>query len=324
MEPNTKISFVIPCYRSQDTIAGVVADIEATMTTRSGYDHEIILVNDGSSDDTMAAIAALAKANPRVVGVDLMRNFGQASAIMAGYHYVTGDLVINLDDDGQTDPHELFKLVDRMADGFDVVYARYDSKKHNAFRNFGSRVNDHMADHLIGKPRELIFTSYFCATRKVIDEVIRYDKSYPYIDGLIMRVTKSVGDVPIHHKARETGTSGYTFGKLLSMWMDGFTAFSVKPLRVATIMGFFIALAGFIYGIYTIVMQFVDPSEVSGWPSLISAVVFLGGMIMILLGLVGEYVGRIYISMNNAPQYIVRAVHRGQDIAEGEAQVGRD
>ncbi|MGL4283715.1 glycosyltransferase [Eubacterium aggregans] len=308
MPKKEKISFVIPCYRSEQTITAVVKDIKDTVRTRPEYDYEIILVNDGSPDDTYSILQQIAAANPEVVVVNLMRNFGQASAIMAGYHEVTGDLVINLDDDGQTDPKPMFTLVDRLKEGYDVVYALYDNKHHSWFRNFGSKINDIMADHLIGKPRNLVFTSYFCAIRKVIDEVVKYDKPYPYVDGLVIRITRNVSSAPIHHKSREAGESGYTFGKLISLWLDGFTAFSVKPLRIATILGFVISLLGFIYGIHTIVMQFVNPSEISGWPSLISAVVFLGGVNMVLLGLVGEYVGRVYISMNNTPQFIVRNV----------------
>jgi len=313
MERKQKISYVIPCYRSEHTIGDVVADISQTMGARPEYDYEIILVNDGSPDGTGTAITKLAHRDSHVLAIQLMRNFGQASAIMAGYHYVSGDIVVNLDDDGQTDPKQVFTLLDALTDDMDVIYARYDSKKHSWFRNFGTRVNDRMADHLIGKPQELIFTSYFCARRQVIDEVIKYDKPYPYIDGLIMRVTRRVGDAPIHHKEREEGESGYTFGKLLSLWMDGFTAFSVKPLRVATIFGFIVAAIGFIYGIVTVVQQLTSPSEVSGWASLISAVVFLGGMNMVLIGLVGEYIGRIYISQNNAPQFIVRETIGGQE-----------
>ncbi|MEF9919323.1 MAG: glycosyltransferase, partial [Eubacterium sp.] len=216
------------------------------------------------------------------------------------------DLIINLDDDGQTDPKELFKLVDGVHGGLDVVYAKYPDKKHSLFRNFGTKVNDIMADMFIGKPRDLVFTSYFCAKRFVIDEVLRYDKPFPYIDGLLLRVTNRVCAVEIQHRNREEGESGYTFGKLLSLWLDGFTAFSLKPLRIATVMGFIVAMIGFLYGVVTIIRRIVEPIEETGWASLMAATVFIGGMIMVMLGFVGEYIGRIYISQNNAPQYVVR------------------
>ncbi|MEG1184341.1 MAG: glycosyltransferase family 2 protein [Eubacterium sp.] len=303
---NEKISFVIPCYRSETVIESVVCDIEKTVKTRPNYDHEIILVNDGSPDNTYDVLQKIAKENKSVKIVNLAKNFGQASAIMAGYHYITGDLIINLDDDGQTNPKELFKLVDKIHEGFDVVYARYPEKKHSLFRNFGTKVNDVMADHFIGKPRDLVFTSYFCTKRFVVDEVLRYDKPFPYIDGLLLRVTNRVCAVEIQHRNREEGESGYTFGKLLSLWLDGFTAFSLKPLRIATVMGFIVAMIGFLYGVVTIIRRIVEPIEETGWASLMAATVFIGGMIMVMLGFVGEYIGRIYISQNNAPQYVVR------------------
>lgn len=305
-DPGCRLSFVIPCYNSAHIIGSVVADIIRTVKARPQYDYEIILVNDGSPDNTFQVISEIAENNDGVTAVNLIRNFGQACALMAGFHYVTGDKIICLDDDGQTDPCQLFRLVDKSNEGYDVVYAKYDSKKHSAFRNFGSKVNDKMASDLIGKPRDLVFTSYFCAERPIIDEVIKYDKPYPYVDGLVMRTTKNVADVPVHHRERAEGESGYSFGKLLSLWLDGFTSFSVKPLRIATLLGFLIALGGFIYGIYCIVCEFIEPSGVSGWASTMAAIILLGGMNMILIGMVGEYVGRIYIAQNNAPQFIVR------------------
>lgn len=307
MKPSEKLSFVIPCYRSANLITRVVADIEATVSARGGYDYEIILVNDSSPDDTYEVLAALAAHNTRIQVVNLARNFGQAAAIMAGYHYVTGDIIINLDDDGQTDPKYLFTLVDTLHnEDLDIVFAKYPVKKHSAFRNFGSRVNDMMAEYLIGKPKDLVFTSYFAAKGFVIDEVLRYDKPYPYVDGLLMQATRRVGAVEIPHKEREEGESGYNLAKLLKLWLNGFTAFSVRPLRIATVIGLLVALTGFIYGIYIIAMELFHPSGVPGWASLMAVTVLLGGMHMVMLGLVGEYIGRIYISQNNAPQYVIR------------------
>lgn len=304
--PKSLLSFVIPCYRSARTIGEVVGDIIDTVRMRPEYGYEIILVNDGSPDNTFDVISDLARKSEGVTAVNLIKNFGQACALMAGFHFVTGDRIICLDDDGQTDPKQMFRLIDKAEEGYDVVYAKYDSKKHSAFRNFGSKVNDLMACHLIGKPKDLVFTSYFCADRKIIDEVIKYDKPYPYVDGLVMRTTKNVTDTPVHHCLREEGESGYSFSKLFSLWLDGFTSFSVKPLRVATVLGFIIALGGFIYGIYCVIEEFIQPSGVPGWASSMCVTILLGGMNMVLIGLVGEYVGRIYIAQNNAPQFIIR------------------
>ncbi len=302
-----KISFVIPCYRSEQTLATVVTEIEKKMTTMSDrYGYEIVLVNDGSPDDTYGVIEALADHSDKILGINLARNFGQHAALMAGFRHVTGDIVVALDDDGQTPADEVDRLIDAIENGADVAYARYIHKKHSLFRNFGSYVNEKMAQFLLGKPKELMVSSYFAARRFVIDEVIRYDKSYPYVIGLVLRTTKRIVNVDVNHREREVGVSGYTLGKLLTLWMNGFTAFSVTPLRISTWTGIIFAVVGFLYGIYTIIKHFVVGIAPMGYDSLMSALMFIGGMILLMLGLTGEYIGRMYIGMNNAPQYIIR------------------
>lgn len=302
-----KISFCIPCYRSEHTIAGVVEEIKNTMTALSDtYSYEIVLVNDCSPDDTYGTITELSHTNDNVMGINLARNFGQHAAIMAGLHYVSGDIIVCLDDDGQTPACEVGKLLNEIDNGYDVVYARYPSKKHSLFRNFGSAVNELMTRVLIGKPKELYVGSYFAARRFVIDEMIKYDRSYPYLMGLVLRTTKRITNVDVNHRMREEGQSGYTLSKLLNLWMNGFTAFSVTPLRISTYCGCICAFVGFVYGIYTIVKHFVDGRAPMGYASLMAAMLFIGGVIMLMLGLVGEYVGRMYMGINNAPQYIIR------------------
>lgn len=198
------------------------------------------------------------------------------------------------------------KLLARLEEGYDVVYARYEIKKHSAFRNFGSHVNEWMTRVMLGKPKELYLSSYFAVKRFIVDEMLRYTNPYPYVIGLVLRATKNITNVDVKHRERQVGTSGYTIGKLLALWFNGFTAFSIKPLRVATAIGAFSAIAGFLYGIYTIVKKLVNPNVVIGFSSLMSAMVFIGGMVMLMLGIIGEYIGRIYISMNNSPQYVIR------------------
>lgn len=227
---------------------------------------------------------------------------------MAGYRQCTGDLIISLDDDGQTPACELFTLVDKMTEGWDVVYASYAHKMHSGFRNFGTWMNERMTESLIGKPKGLRVTSYFIMRRFIADEILRYENAYPYIEGLIFRATRNIANVPVTHHERMVGESGYTFGKLLGLWFNGFTAFSVKPLRVATFCGMACACVGFLYGIYVVIRKLVDASIEMGWSSIIASIFFLGGLILIMLGLIGEYIGRIYISINNAPQYTIRQI----------------
>ncbi|MCM1038424.1 MAG: glycosyltransferase family 2 protein [Ruminococcus sp.] len=300
------VSFVIPCYRSAETIGKVVEEIDSAMAPLGQYQYEIVLVNDASPDDTFEVIRGLCKERKEICGVNLARNFGQHAALMAGFRQARGDIVVCLDDDGQTPADEVSKLLDKIEEGYDAVYARYEVKKHSAFRNFGSRVNEWMTRVMLGKPKELYISSYFAVKRFIADEMVRYANPYPYVIGLVLRTTKNIANVDVKHRERQVGTSGYTIGKLLALWFNGFTAFSIKPLRMATAIGAVSAGVGFLYGIYTIVKKLLNPDVVIGFSSLMSVLVFIGGMVMMMLGIIGEYIGRIYISMNNSPQYVIR------------------
>lgn len=320
-EKKTKVSFVIPCYRSEETLPGVVKEICDAMRELEQYSYEIVLVNDSSPDDTMGTIRRLAEQYACVTGISLSKNFGQHAAIMAGLHEISGDIAVCLDDDGQTPANEVGKLLCQIENGSDVVYARYPKKKHSAFRNFGSRVNEGMTRIMLGKPKTLYISSYFAARRFVVDDMLHYENCYPYVIGLVLRATKNISNVDVTHREREVGTSGYTVKKLLGLWFNGFTAFSIKPLRIATVIGILTAAAGFLYGIYTVIKKFVNPDVPVGFSSMMSALVFIGGMIMLMLGLIGEYIGRMYISMNRSPQYVVREKVTGkQDEEKGTDQ----
>ena len=312
-----KVSFVIPCYNSSLTLEKVVAEIRDTMERLNKYTWEIILVNDCSPDNTFQVIEKLCSRYTNICGVNLAKNFGQHGALMAGFHQVKGDILVCLDDDGQTPADEVGRLLDKIEAGEDVVYASYAHKQHSLFRNFGSFVNEKMAQFLLGKPKELYVSSYFAARRFIVDEMLKYENAYPYVIGLVLRTTKKISNVPVNHRQREIGESGYTLSKLLGLWFNGFTAFSTRPLRIATITGALCAMAGFAYAVYTIIKKFINPAVPVGFSSLMSAIMFMGGMMMMMLGLIGEYIGRMYICMNNAPQFVVRdLIPAGRD--EGE------
>ena len=308
------VSFVIPCYRSAQTIGRVVEEIDTTMKEMSGYEYEIVLVNDASPDDTFEAVRALCAGRKDICGVNLARNFGQHAALMAGFRHTRGDVVICLDDDGQTPAGEAGKLLAKLEEGYDVVYAKYVHKQHSPFRNFGSKVNELMTRVMLGKPKELYISSYFAMKKFVAQELIRYENPYPYVIGLVLRTTKKIANVEVTHREREIGTSGYTMGKLLGLWFNGFTAFSIKPLRIATVIGVASACGGFVYGIYTIVKKFLNPAVPVGFSALMASFVFFCGLILLMLGLIGEYIGRIYISMNNSPQYVIRECVDERDV----------
>lgn len=300
------VSFVIPCYRSEITLPMVVDEIKSTMPDLKKYDYEIICINDCSPDNTWGTITKLCAENKNIIGINFAKNFGQHSGLMAGLRESKGDYVVCLDDDGQTPANEVGKLLEKLDEGFDAVYASYEHKKHSAFRNFGTMMNEKMTEMMLGKPKELFVSSYFGVKRFVVDDMIKYENAYPYVIGLVLRATKNITNVSVNHRQREIGTSGYTFSKLLNLWINGFTAFSVKPLRIATGIGCFCAVGGFIYGIYTIVKKFIVPDVPLGFSAMMTAILFIGGMIMLMLGLIGEYIGRMYISMNNSPQYVIK------------------
>ena len=324
MEQRKKISFVIPCYRSEHTLPGVVAEINKTMEKLEQYRYDILLVNDCAPDHTFEVIRKLCTENSHILGIDFSRNFGQHSALMAGLRYSDGDYVICLDDDGQTPADEAGKLIACLEDGYDAVYARYDHKQHSKFRNLGSSVNEHMTRIMLEKPSELYLSSYFAVKRFVVEDMIRYENSYPYVIGLVLRATKNITNVSVHHREREVGVSGYNLKKLFALWLNGFTAFSVKPLRIATTIGAVSAAAGFLYGIYTILKRLLNPEVPVGFSSTMSAIVFFGGMVMLMLGLIGEYVGRIYICLNNSPQYVIREKINVDEVQEFSNVTGRE
>lgn len=302
-----KLSFVVPCYGSANTLAAVVKEIREAVAERyAGVAYEIILVNDCSPDGVGAVIERLCDEFDNVVGIELAKNFGQHAALLAGYRHSTGDIVISLDDDGQTPAAEAFRLIEKIREGHDVVFGVYPERKHGLFRRIGTRLNDAMAQYLIKKPVGLRPTSFWAGKRFLIDEICRYENSYPYILGLVLRSTRNIAAVPVEHRDRSAGQSGYTFGKLLSLWLNGFTAFSVRPLRLASLLGLGFAMGGFLYGLHIVVRKLLNADIPMGYSSMLVTSLILGGLILMTLGLIGEYIGRIYISLNNSPQSVIR------------------
>lgn len=300
------ISFVIPCYNSEHTVSDVIERIIKTVKENGKYDYEIVCVNDYSADGTLQVLKKLAAENKKIKVLSFSRNFGQHSALMAGFNYVTGDLVMCLDDDGQNPPEEMFKLIDKLQEGYDLVSAKYAQKKHSLFRKFGTKVSFAMSNFLVGKPKDIDLNSFYVVRRFVVDEVINYKNAYPFVHGLILRVTRNMANVEIHHQERAEGHSGYNFKKLFGLWMNGFTAFSEKPLRLSTFAGMICALIGFVFGIYVVVRKILHPEVLAGYSSNMAVMLLIGGLLMFFLGLIGEYIGRIYICINNAPQFALK------------------
>lgn len=307
-EHKNLISFVIPCYCSEKTIEVVVNEVIGEVKKHSDYSYEIILVNDYSKDSTGDVIKSLAKENKNIVAIDFSRNFGQHSAMMAGFQKVKGEYIVCLDDDGQMPIESIFSLIEELKNGADVAFGRYEEIKQKWYRNLGSLVNVWMTELLLEKPKEVFMSSFWAGKRFVIDEVLKYEGAYPYIGGLLLRVTRNMTSVPVKQRERLAGNSGYSFLKLINLWMNGFTAFSVKPLRFASFCGGMCATFGFLFGLIIIIRKLFNPEILLGYTSTVAVTLFVGGMIMLLLGILGEYIGRVYICLNRAPQYVVKEV----------------
>ena len=308
METNQKIiSFVIPCYGSEKTIGVVIQEIDEIVSQNDNYDYEVIAVNDHSPDNVWNVLKGIAEENHKVRLINLAKNMNRPGAIMAGLSKVSGDYVIMMDDDGQCPMTSLWELIKPLEDGHDVSIAKYTEYKQSLFKSFGTVVNKKMTEIVIEKPKDVNFTNFIAMQRYISDEIIKYKNPYPYFTGLLLRTTSDFVNVKMEERSRIAGSSNFTFKKMLSLWINGFTAFSVKPLRISTFIGFITAALGFIYGIYTIIHKLViHASVVQGYSSIMAAILFIGGIIMMMLGLIGEYIGRIYISINNSPQYVIK------------------
>lgn len=301
-----KLSFVIPCYNSEQYIESVINEIISIVNEKNEYDYEIIAVNDCSPDNVVEVLKNLSKKNKKIKVIDLAKNRGKHAAMMAGYSLAQGEYIVNLDDDGQCPIENLWELLKPLNSGYDIAIASYRKKMQSNLKNFGSYINKIMANLLIEQPKNLNITNFSIIKRYVALEILKYDKPYPYMAGLFIRTTSKIINIQMDERERISGNTGYTLKRSLSLWLNGFTAFSVKPLRIATVMGFFIAMIGFIFGTYTIINKLLNPKILAGYSSIMAALLFIGGMIMLMLGLLGEYVGRIYICINNSPQYVIR------------------
>lgn len=303
-----KFSFCIPCYRSQNTISIVINEIQS-MFSKSNvkYDYEIICAVDGSPDNVFQVLSELAKYNKKIKVINFSKNFGQASAQIATFSYVEGDYIVCLDDDGQCPLDKLWDLFEPIKNGKDVSFAKYPSKTQSAFKNFGSKINKLMMKSMLDVPKNFESSNFFIMKRFIVDEIKKYSNPYPYLEGLLSQNTKNYGFVEIDERERISGSTGYTFSKLISLWFNGLTNFSIKPLRISSLIGIFCAIIGFCFGIFTIVRKLLYFNSIDvGWSSIVSIILFIGGLIMLMLGMIGEYIGRIYISINNTPQYVVK------------------
>jgi len=304
-----ELSFVIPVYNGAQTIGGVVRRI---LELYGALPIEIVLVNDGSADESEAVCAAIAREHPgRVVFVQLARNFGEHNAVLAGLGHSRGAYAAVLDDDAQNPPEEVRRLYDEIRrGGYDVVYGRYRVKHHSAFRNFGSWFNDRIANVMLGKPRELYLSSFKIMNRFLVNEIVKYRGAFPYIDGLVLRTTRRIGQVDVEHRPEER-PSGYDVRRLFLLWLNMLLNFSIAPLRLSALLGLAMAALSVVLMVGIVIDKlYIDPELPLGIPTVLASIVFFAGLQLLILGTIGEYLGRLFLDHSESPQYVVRYVAR--------------
>jgi glycosyltransferase involved in cell wall biosynthesis len=306
---NPALTFVVPMYNAAPTIAALVHDIERLKIDGG---HEIVLVNDGGSDNTMDVCRELVRAArvPMIV-VEHARNFGEHNAVLTGWRYARADHIVNLDDDGQNPPEEAVRLWEHAkASGKDVVFGHYYAKQHSLFRNFGSWITNRITDWALDKPAGFYLSSFRCVSAFVAQQVIAYHGPYPYIDGLLLQVTQRIDSILVAHEPRRVGRSGYTLRRLFRLWLSAWLNFSLLPLRIATAAGFTTAIAGIAAFFVVLWLRITNRGPGYGFGWLMAAFLIFSGIQLIMLGLIGEYLGRMFLTVNQRPQAVVREVMR--------------
>ena len=301
------IGIVIPVYNGALTIGNLIDKLIALLPYKN---KKIILVNDGSTDNSHEVCLKKVEQYPHIVTyLSLSKNFGEHNAVMAGLNYADTDYVVVMDDDFQNPPDEVEKLINVAVEGgYDVIYSYYEEKKHTFFRNLGSKFNDIVATFLLDKPPNLYLSSFKCINRFTVNEVIKYKGPFPYIDGLILRVTRNIGKVMVRHEERQINRSNYTLRKLIHLWLNMFVNFSVIPLRISTVLGLFMAFIGAIMSIYVLIDKIFYSGSPLGWTSLMIAIITFSGVQLFIIGLMGEYLGRLFLTENMTPQYVIRNI----------------
>lgn len=308
-----KLSIVVPVYRSESILSALVSEISSAISVL-GYEHafELLLVNDASPDGSWNVIKTLSARHSFIHGICLSKNFGQHNATMAGLNHCTGEVIVIMDDDLQHPPHAISELIAAIEKGFDVCYTQYENRQHASWKKLGSWFNDQVANYLLGKPHGLYLSSFKAMKKWVAAEIVKYDGPYAYLDGLILDVTRNITSIPIQHQNRLDGDGNYNFKRSVSLWLKMATSFSILPLRLASICGMLLAFVSVILIAAVIVEKLLHPEIAAGWTSLIATVLFIGGIQLFCLGLIGEYLGRAYLRLNKKPQFAIREHAHGQ------------
>lgn len=310
------LSIVVPVYNGASSI-GLLVDALAKLEVAGGM--EIVLVNDGSPDNSLAVCRELCqKSAVALTVVNLARNFGEHNAVMAGYAHARGAYIINMDDDLQNPPEEVLNLWRHTRDNhYDAVYTFYNEKQHDSWRNWGSRFTNWCADKVIDKPKGLYLSSFRCVSAFLAKQIVEHGGPFPYIDGLIFQITQNVGTLAVQHLPRASGESNYTIRRLVRLFLSMLLNFSVVPLRIGTLTGVLLAGVGLL-GIFAILVEALFSDTPRGWASMMAGVLTLTGVQLMMLGVIGEYLGRMFLTINKKPQFVVRDVERNSKAQRGE------
>lgn len=314
------LSIVVPVYRSAATVRELFARIARTCA-EAEFAFEVVFVNDASPDGVWPVLVELQRAHPnRVVVIELMRNFGQHNALMCGFRHARGQFILTMDDDLQNPPEEIPKLVRAIREGnFDLVYGVPELKQHAVGRNLGSAAVNWFYRQVFRMP--VTVTSLRIMRRELVNAILTYNLNFTFIDGLLAWNTQRVGQVTVEHHARENGRSGYSIAKLVTLALNLFTNFSLLPLQIATGVGLAASVLGLGAGAYYLLLALTSSIAVPGYASTIVAVLVLGGLQLLALGIIGEYIGRLHLNVNRKPQYTVRQV-LGRETAHGSTSDG--
>ncbi|MFL5765338.1 MAG: glycosyltransferase family 2 protein [Bacteroidia bacterium] len=311
MKKEIEISIVVPVYNSSSSLEELNRCISDALALSLSY--ELILVNDGSTDNSWEKIKLLSRSNRAITGISLRKNSGQDNALLAGLRTAKGNYCVIMDDDLQHDPSDIIRLYNECRKGYDVCYAKFGAKKQSAIKNIGSEANGKVAEVLVKKPQGIYMSPFKIMNRLTVEEICKFAGAYPYIDGIILTITQNLSQVDCIHRKRHSGKSTYTFSRSFSVFMKHFTGFSVLPLRVATIGGIIATLIGILLGVKYCYDYFVVKDFVPGWTTVVILIIFFGGLILITLGIIGEYIGRMYLTLNNKPQYSISEVVRSRE-----------
>ena len=299
------LSVVIPVYNSGAIIGELHKQLTSVLSSLTD-DYEIIFVNDCSLDNSWEILIQLAASDVHITAISLRKNVGYDNAIMSGLRSVSCSYVVIMDDDLQHAPQDISCLLSEIKKGYDIVYANFLKKQQSFLKNIGSWLNGKLAQLIINKPREIYLSPFKIIRREIIQEIIKYDGPFPYIDGLLLQITSSVHQVAITHHSRTSGKGGHGLYRSLRIMMNFCTTFSILPLRIFTFLGFAISLIACIVSITLVVAEVWIDIDVEGWTSIMLGIIIFGGIQLIGMGILGEYVGRTYMNINRKPQYVVK------------------